>query len=118
MGSGRGGGTSGQVLVYHDMLGMTSHPHHKQFVPKFCKQFADVGESIRTGLSAYKAAVEDGSFPGKEFSPYSMSDSEEKVFLSMMEKDRVERLHKKEEMNKKLKDQDEYEQLQLYGDKN
>jgi 3-methyl-2-oxobutanoate hydroxymethyltransferase len=26
-----------KVLVFHDMLGMTSHPHHAQFVPKFCK---------------------------------------------------------------------------------
>lgn len=37
IGIGAGGGTSGQVLVYHDMLGMLSHPHHDQFVPKFVR---------------------------------------------------------------------------------
>jgi hypothetical protein len=36
-----------QVLVYHDMLGMLQHPHHSQFVPKFCKTFANVGEEVR-----------------------------------------------------------------------
>eukprot|EP00960_Hanusia_phi_P073767 768082-Hanusia_phi.AAC.7 len=30
---------SGQVLVYHDLLGMMQHPHHAKVTPKFCKQF-------------------------------------------------------------------------------
>jgi len=49
IGIGAGPGTSGQVLVYHDLLGMLSHPHHKQFVPKFCKQYANVGQNIMKG---------------------------------------------------------------------
>ena len=33
-----------QVLVYHDLLGMMQHPHHAKVTPKFCKQYAAVGE--------------------------------------------------------------------------
>ena len=33
-----------QVLVYHDLLGMMQHPHHAKVTPKFCKQFGAVGE--------------------------------------------------------------------------
>ena len=47
IGIGAGGLTSGQVLVFHDMLGMTSHPHHAQFVPKFCKKYAQLGHIIQ-----------------------------------------------------------------------
>ena len=46
IGIGAGNSTSGQVLVYHDMLGMLSHPHHEQFTPRFCKRFCDVGHSM------------------------------------------------------------------------
>lgn len=35
-----------QVLVYHDMLGMLQHPHHEQFVPRFCKSYASIGEEV------------------------------------------------------------------------
>lgn len=40
-------GPEPQVLVYHDMLGMLQHPHHAQFVPRFCKNYANVGEEVR-----------------------------------------------------------------------
>ena len=33
-----------QVLVYHDLLGMMQHPHHAKVTPKFCKQYATVGQ--------------------------------------------------------------------------
>ena len=46
IGIGAGGGTSGQVLVFHDLLGMLSHPHHEEFVPRFCKKYASVGLHI------------------------------------------------------------------------
>ena len=36
-----------QVLVYHDMMGMLQHPHHQQFVPRFCKPYANLGEEVR-----------------------------------------------------------------------
>lgn len=39
-----------QVLVYHDLLGMMSHPHHAKVTPKFCKQYAHVGRVIQVRL--------------------------------------------------------------------
>jgi hypothetical protein len=30
--------------VYHDLLGMMQHPHHAKVTPKFCKQYAAVGQ--------------------------------------------------------------------------
>ena len=50
IGIGAGGGTSGQVLVFHDTLGMLSHPQHEQFVPRFCKKYAQVGHAIQDAL--------------------------------------------------------------------
>ena len=65
IGIGAGGHTSGQVLVYHDMLGMTSHPHHEAFMPRFCKQYADIGSLVDQGLRQYREDVESGVFPGE-----------------------------------------------------
>lgn len=70
IGIGAGGLTSGQVLVYHDLLGMMQHPHHAKVTPKFCKQFGEVGRHIHDALVAYRDEVREGSFPGKDFSPY------------------------------------------------
>jgi len=43
IGIGAGTHTDGQVLVYHDLLGMMEHEHYKQVSPKFCKRFAELG---------------------------------------------------------------------------
>lgn len=117
IGIGAGGGTSGQVLVYHDMLGMMSHPHHQEFMPKFCKSYAQVGHAITEGLDAFKKEVEDGTFPGEEYSPYLMNEEETRVFEVLLEQDSIERERKHEEATKKMKQADEYEQLSLYGGK-
>jgi 3-methyl-2-oxobutanoate hydroxymethyltransferase len=117
IGIGAGNGTSGQVLVYHDMLGMMSHPHHEAFMPKFCKQYAQVGHSITKGLEEFKKEVEDGTFPGTEYSPYVMNDEEKTLFDDLLQKDATERKNKHEQLSKKLKQADEYEQLSLYGKK-
>mmetsp|Transcript_11743 Transcript_11743/g.33748 ORF Transcript_11743/g.33748 Transcript_11743/m.33748 type:complete len:370 (-) Transcript_11743:80-1189(-) len=115
IGIGAGGGTSGQVLVYHDMLGMLSHPHHQQFVPKFCKKYAQVGHAIQEGLSQFKAEVESGVFPGEEYSPYLMSDGERERFDALLESDAEERRIKHDVAAVKLSQADEYETLKLYG---
>ncbi len=117
IGIGAGGDTSGQVLVYHDMLGMMSHPHHEEFMPKFCKRYASVGHAITEGLDAFKREVEDGTFPSEEYSPYVMNEEEEKAFDLLLEQDEAERDRKHQEAAKKLKQADEYEQLSLYGGK-
>ncbi|GMI25809.1 hypothetical protein TrCOL_g12046 [Triparma columacea] len=117
IGIGAGSGTSGQVLVYHDMLGMTSHPHHKQFVPKFCKMYADIGKTIKKGLEEFKREVEEGKFPSEEFSPYKMGEEELELFNKMMMEDEAEREEKRGRTEKDLREKDEYEVLKLYGDK-
>ncbi|GLD98078.1 hypothetical protein PINS_up006775 [Pythium insidiosum] len=76
IGIGAGPETSGQVLVFHDLLGMLQHPHHAQHVPKFCRRYADVGERIRVGLEAYRDDVENRNFPTENFAPYKMSQEE------------------------------------------
>ena len=61
IGIGAGVDCDGQVLVYQDMLGMFD-----DFVPKFVRQFAHVGEAMVQGFKDYDEAVKDGSFPTKE----------------------------------------------------
>lgn len=118
IGIGAGMGTSGQVLVFHDMLGMLSHPHHEQWVPKFCKRYANVGSVIQEGLLHFKKEVETGEFPGESYSPYLMSVEERDIFDKLLASDNKERVQKLESTAKKLTAADEYEQLNLYGGKN
>ena len=58
IGIGAGAGCDGQVLVYQDMLGMYS-----DFVPKFVKQYAKVGEVMKKAFEDYSKEVKDGVFP-------------------------------------------------------
>lgn len=55
------GPADGQVLVLHDLLGITEG--HK---PKFVKTYATIGEAMVEALSAYSSDVRDRSFPGAE----------------------------------------------------
>ncbi|KAG2878352.1 hypothetical protein PC115_g23095, partial [Phytophthora cactorum] len=75
---------SALALVFHDLLGMLQHPHHAQFVPKFCKRYAGVGEQIRVGLEAYRDDVESGRFSSKAYSPYKMSKAEAQKLRAMV----------------------------------
>jgi len=58
IGIGAGKGTSGQVLVLHDMLGMNLGR-----MAKFVHNFMDGAPSVRGAMEAYVRAVKDGSFP-------------------------------------------------------
>ena len=64
IGIGAGSDCDGQVLVLHDFLGIDTG-HRK---PKFVKDFLADGGSIAGAISAYAAAVRDGSFPDAEHS--------------------------------------------------
>jgi 3-methyl-2-oxobutanoate hydroxymethyltransferase len=76
IGIGAGPGTSGQVLVWDDMVGTWSG--HKA---KFVRYFGDVRKEVASGVAAYVDAVRDGSFPHPEREGYSMDHSEWEKFL-------------------------------------
>ena len=68
IGIGAGKDCDGQVLVYQDMLGMFS-----DFVPKFVKQFANVGDVMKEAFGNYIKEVQAGTFP-EEKHTYSIAD--------------------------------------------
>ena len=61
IGIGAGADTDGQVLVYHDTLKYGSH-----HLPKFVRSYAETGEMMKNGLSAYVEEVKAGVFPAEE----------------------------------------------------
>ena len=61
IGIGAGPGTDGQVLVLHDMLGLTTGK-----APKFVKRYANLAEEISRAATAYSEDVRTGKFPGPE----------------------------------------------------
>ncbi len=59
IGIGAGASTDGQVLVFHDLLGMTKSPP-----ATFVRVYADIGRQITDAIAHYAADVRNGSFPG------------------------------------------------------
>jgi 3-methyl-2-oxobutanoate hydroxymethyltransferase len=74
IGIGAGAGCDGQVLVWHDVLGL-----YDGRAPRFVKRYADLAGAIRTALEAYAADVRERRFP-EEVHTYSMPDEELEVF--------------------------------------
>jgi 3-methyl-2-oxobutanoate hydroxymethyltransferase len=68
IGIGAGSGCDGQVLVLHDVLGLSKGP-----VPRFVRRYADVSSVVVEAVSHYAADVRSGSFPSSEES-YHASD--------------------------------------------
>jgi len=62
IGIGAGNATDGQVLVLHDMLGLSITGR----VPKFVKNFMQGQDSIQAALKAYVSEVKATTFPGTE----------------------------------------------------
>jgi len=114
IGIGAGPHTSGQVLVYHDLLGLQHHPHYEKHVPSFCKRYAMLGKEIHNALLQYRSEVLNGEFPNEEYSPYKMSKEEIEKFTTLLNVDKKERENEAEVIGKKLRDADEYEVTKLY----
>ncbi len=80
IGIGAGPGCDGQVLVFHDMLGL-----HKGHVPKFVKQYAQLMDEASKAVQAYIAEVQDGSFPGPEHC-FAMPEAERALLVELANK--------------------------------
>ena len=68
-GIGAGAGCDGQVLVYHDLLGL-----YDNLAPKFVKRYANLGGEIVSALAEYSAEVRSGQFPAVEHG-FSISEA-------------------------------------------
>ena len=74
IGIGAGAVTDGQVLVWHDLLGL-----YDGRSPRFVKRYADLATTIRDAVAAYADDVREGRFP-EEVHTYGMSDAERDAF--------------------------------------
>ncbi len=61
IGIGAGADCDGQVLVLHDMLGIT-----KDFSPRFLRRYADVGDAVDRAVRDYIGDVRKGDFPSED----------------------------------------------------
>jgi 3-methyl-2-oxobutanoate hydroxymethyltransferase len=76
IGIGSGRDCDGQVLVYHDLLGL-----YQGREPRFVKRYAELATEIQDAIGRYAADVRSGAFPGDEHT-YSIPDEELAAFLS------------------------------------
>jgi 3-methyl-2-oxobutanoate hydroxymethyltransferase len=68
IGIGAGPHCDGQVLVFHDLLGLDTGLR-----PKFVKRFAELGEVAGAAVQSYVAEVKQGAFPAEEHSFHAPS---------------------------------------------
>jgi 3-methyl-2-oxobutanoate hydroxymethyltransferase len=74
IGIGAGAACDGQVLVWHDLLGMYDGPP-----PRFVKRYASIADEVGDALGSYVAEVRGGTFPEEQHT-YSMPDAELELF--------------------------------------
>jgi 3-methyl-2-oxobutanoate hydroxymethyltransferase len=79
IGIGAGPATDGQVLVFHDLLGI-----YDGHAPRFAKRYGELKEQMVTGVAAYAAEVRGRSFPGPEHT-YSIDEAELNAFTAGLE---------------------------------
>ncbi|MFZ1398429.1 MAG: 3-methyl-2-oxobutanoate hydroxymethyltransferase [Candidatus Promineifilaceae bacterium] len=78
IGIGAGVECDGQVLVYHDLLGL-----YDRLQPRFVKDYGQIGEAINTAVQTYTEEVRQRQFPAEEHT-YPMNDEEEAAFMTAM----------------------------------
>jgi 3-methyl-2-oxobutanoate hydroxymethyltransferase len=74
IGIGAGPDCDGQVLVWHDILGL-----YEGRAARFVKRYAEIGEGIRTALTEFAADVREQRFPEEQHT-YAMPEDELAVF--------------------------------------
>ncbi len=77
IGIGAGPGTDGQVLVFHDVLGL-----HNGHIAKFVRQYAQLADDAVAAVGAFFADVQAGAFPSDE-ETYHMADDSAKILLDI-----------------------------------
>jgi 3-methyl-2-oxobutanoate hydroxymethyltransferase len=70
IGIGAGPATDGQVLVFHDLLGI-----YDGHAPRFAKRYGELRDQMVAGVAAYAAEVRSGAFPAPEHT-YSIDEDE------------------------------------------
>ena len=81
IGIGAGGATDGQVLVFHDLLGIFGG--HS---PKFVKRYAEVRDEMVAGVGAYASDVRSRAFPAPEHE-YVVDEDEVEAFRGYLERE-------------------------------
>jgi 3-methyl-2-oxobutanoate hydroxymethyltransferase len=87
IGIGAGASCDGQVLVWHDLLGLTPGR-----APRFVKRYADVGGVALAALTAYVADVRASRFPEPQHT-YAMADEEAEQFQAPLDQNLIRSPH-------------------------
>lgn len=74
IGIGAGNVTDGQVLVYHDVLGLFD-----RFTPKFVRRYAELGPAVKEALGKYRDDVRRGLFPADKNTFFMPDDQVDQV---------------------------------------
>jgi 3-methyl-2-oxobutanoate hydroxymethyltransferase len=72
IGIGAGPSCDGQVLVFHDVLGI-----YDGHAPRFVRKYANIARDMQTALEAYLTDVREGRFPNEEKESFHMASDEE-----------------------------------------
>jgi 3-methyl-2-oxobutanoate hydroxymethyltransferase len=79
IGIGAGAGCDGQVLVFHDLLGLGEGP-----LPRFVERYASLGDLAVEAVARYAADVRERRFP-EERHTYAIADDELEHFQRLVE---------------------------------